>query len=124
MGIVKEILSFHFGTIVLLGLLKIVVRGPNRFFKRIQKIITKRQEKGKQTKCLSIPFKSCLNFYDRFLRYVNNDLIVQMCIWSHNLRKSGELAYFLILRHKQKSRKMTALVSMILTPIKVLIKSH
>lgn len=122
MGIVKEILSFHFGTIVLLGLLKIVARGPNKFFRKIQKIITKRKEKGKETKCLSTPFKSCLNFYNRFLRYVNTDLIVQMCIWSHNLRRSGELAYFLIFRHKQQSRKMTALVSTILTPIKVLVK--
>jgi len=62
---------------------------------------------------------ACIHWDFRFLRFISKHLLIQMCIWGDGFRVASQKAYFLLMRHPNKTKRIDFISTFILFQTKV-----
>lgn len=115
----RDITKYHLGTLffgswanTLLGLPKIIMT-----------IFTRTLRKSKQhsnwVRCVSATCMACIHVYQKLLRYISKNALVQTSLWGDNYYHSAKKAFFLLFRNSHITKDLDYLQSFVLLQTKV-----
>ena len=115
----RDITKYHLGSLFFGSWANTVFGIPKMIMALVTRTLRKAKQHSNSIRCLSATCMVCIHVYQKLLRYISKNSVVQTSLWGDNYYHSSKKAYFLLFRNANLTKDLDYLQSFMITQTKV-----
>lgn len=115
----RDITKYHLGTLFFGSWANTVLGVPKMIMSFVTRALRKSKQHSNSVRFLTATCMSCIYVYQKLLRYISKNAVVQTSLWGDNYYHSAKKSFFLLFRNAHLTKDLDYLQSFLILQTKV-----
>ena len=115
----RDITKYHLGTLFFGSWANTVFGVPKMIMGFVVKTLKKAKQHSNSIRCLTATCMCCIHVYQKLLRFISKNALVQTSLWGDDYYHSAKKSYFLLFRNAHLTKDLDYLQSFLILQTKV-----